>query len=54
MLWPKEFDNEKKFVRLENSPPPLLFLQILGFIFWTVFIFWIFIFDDVTMKTVSD
>ena len=27
MLWPKknsytEFDNEKKFLRLENSPPP--------------------------------
>ena len=27
MLWPKktsykEFDNEKKFMRLENSPPP--------------------------------
>ena len=29
MLWPKrnsyeEFDNEKKFLRLENSPPPPL------------------------------
>ena len=30
MLWSKknsykEFDNEKKFLRLENSPPPLNF-----------------------------
>ena len=36
MLWPKknsykEFDNEKKFLRLENSPPsppPISFLMI--------------------------
>ena len=33
MLWPKknsykEFDNEKKFLRLENSPPPLTFLMV--------------------------
>ena len=24
----KEFDNEKKFLRLENSPPPLTFLMV--------------------------
>ena len=34
MLWPKknsykEFDNEKKFLRLENSPPPpISFLMV--------------------------
>ena len=35
MLWPKEnsykeFDNEKKFLRLENSPPPppITFLMV--------------------------
>ena len=33
LLWPKknsykEFDNEKKFLRLENSPPPLTFLMV--------------------------
>ena len=34
MLWPKrnsyeEFDNEKKFLRLENSPPPAItFLKV--------------------------
>ena len=33
MLWPKknsfkEFGNEKKFVRLENSPPPITFLMV--------------------------
>ena len=33
MLWPKrnsyeEFDNEKKFLRLENSPPPPTFLMV--------------------------
>ena len=33
MLWPKknsikEFDNKKKFLRLENSPPPITFLMI--------------------------
>ena len=31
MLWPKEFDNEKKFVRLENSPPPYHFFR-----FWAL------------------
>ena len=41
MLWPKkysykEFDNEKKFLRLENSPPPITFLMVrpLSYIFW--------------------
>ena len=24
----KEFDNEKKFLRLENSPPPITFLMV--------------------------
>ena len=24
----KEFDNEKKFLRLENSPPPSTFLMV--------------------------
>ena len=33
MLWPKkktymEFDNKKKFLRLENSPPPITFLMV--------------------------
>ena len=34
MLWPKknsykEFDNEEKFLRLENSPPsPITFLMV--------------------------
>ena len=33
MLWPKknsykEFDNEKKFMRLENSFPPITFLMV--------------------------
>ena len=33
MLWPKknsykEFDNEKKFLLLENSPPPMTFLMV--------------------------
>ena len=33
MLWPKknsykEFDNEKKFPRLENPPPPITFLLV--------------------------
>ena len=33
MLWPKknsykEFGNEKKFLRLENSPPPITFLMV--------------------------
>ena len=33
MLWSKknsykEFDNEKKFLRLENSPPPITFLMV--------------------------
>ena len=33
MLWPKknsykEFDNEKKFLRLENAPPPISFLMV--------------------------
>ena len=33
MLWPKkisykEFDNEKKFLRLENFPPPITFLMV--------------------------
>ena len=33
MLWPrknsyKEFDNEKKFLRLENSLPPITFLMV--------------------------
>ena len=34
MLWPKknshkEFDNEKKFLRLQNSPPPpITFLMV--------------------------
>ena len=33
MLWPKknsykEFANEKKFLRLENSPPPITFLMV--------------------------
>ena len=34
MLWPKknsykEFDNEKKFLRLKNSPPPpITFLMV--------------------------
>ena len=33
MLWPKknsykEFDNEKKFLRLENSTPPKTFLMV--------------------------
>ena len=23
-----EFDNEKKFLRLENSPPPITFLMV--------------------------
>ena len=33
MLWPKknsykEFHNQKKFLRLENSPPPITFLMV--------------------------
>ena len=33
MLWPKknsckEFDNEKKFLRLESFPPPITFLMV--------------------------
>ena len=33
MLWPKknsykEFDNERKFLRVENSPPPITFLMV--------------------------
>ena len=32
MLWPKKIiqgiDNEKKFLRLENSPPPITFLMV--------------------------
>ena len=24
----KEFDNEKKFLRLKNSPPPITFLMV--------------------------
>ena len=35
MLWPKknsykEFDNEKKFLRLENSPPPPITFLMVG------------------------
>ena len=35
MLWPKknsykEFDNEKEFLRLENSPPPHLITFLMG------------------------
>ena len=32
----KEFDNEKKFLRLENSPPPITFLivRLLSYLFW--------------------
>ena len=31
----KEFDNEKKFLRLENSPPPITFLivRLLSYLF---------------------
>ena len=33
MLWPKinsynDFDDEKKFLLLENSPPPITFLMV--------------------------
>ena len=33
MLWTKknsykEFDSEKKFLRLENSPPPITFVMV--------------------------
>ena len=32
----REFDNEKKFLRLENSPPPITFLivRLLSYLFW--------------------
>ena len=40
MLWPKknsykEFDNEKKFLRLENSPPPMTILMVCPLTWWT-------------------
>ena len=42
MLWPKknsykEFDNEKKFLRFENSPSPLItFLMVRPLVFCIV------------------
>ena len=45
MLWPeknsyKEFDNEKKFLRLENSPPPHNFSNgpSLTYVLWFLFV----------------
>ena len=33
----KEFDNEKKFLQLENSPPPLItFLMVRPLLLWFV------------------